>query len=266
MARPHSQEPSRRYKLTLPGAEAEALEDYARRVAKAPATVAALLVRQGIERVRSGDVDQAAERDRRIAKLEAERDGLRRQLHAQSQAAAGGADDRPRYEWPIDQLLGDEEWWSQWLPRLYEVLGSHLPRPSGGAMPVSPDQVPVDQRGYIDLLEWLLPTLIGEINWRSRAYPLQARRVGTPASADPDPLLSYRWEPVIRHVAEALCAFEYTADAAADPYTRMRLKAEITGPWLRVLLAIVDQEPPPELPLRGAGAVREGTAHPYTRR
>ena len=61
--------------------------------------------------------------------------------------------------------------------------------------------------------------------------------VGTLESARP-----VTWEPVIRHVAVALCALELTAAPHADPVLRIRTEAELTGSWLRTLRLLTGEE------------------------
>jgi hypothetical protein len=114
----------------------------------------------------------------------------------------------------------------------------------------------VDERGYSDLLGFLFPPITdpsGPLTWRSADYPAAAAIADAGDSgAEGGPRRSLRaqvWEPVIRHVAEALCALESTGEPGADAYLRLRAEAEITGPWARTLRHLVGEEEP-ELPRR----------------
>ena len=44
-----------------------------------------------------------------------------------------------------------------------------------------------------------------------------------------------------RIVPEALCALESSETEGADPYVRLRAKAEIIGPWVEVLRYLVGE-------------------------
>ena len=113
----------------------------------------------------------------------------------------------------------------------------------------------VDERGYSDLLGFLFPAIQdpqGTLTWRSPDYARAATIADAPGAEGTRPRTSTRaqvWEPVIRHVAEALCALESTGEPGADAYLRLRAEAEITGPWARTLRHLVGEEQP-ELPRR----------------
>lgn len=244
---PRKPVPSRRYHVTFDPADADVLEEQARRVGRAPSTLIAILAREGIERIRIGASDEAAELRRQLGQAEGERDRLRARLHqlqeqllrrprAGGQAGEEGDEEPelPRYARPIEQLLADGEWWDKLLPLLYELLGrSSLDSSLGGPV--------IDQRGYNDLLTYLFPAVEGDsggITWRSPAYP----------EHQPDAWTAAMWEPVLRHVARALCALESTLQRGADPFTTIRIMDEISGgPWLATLRHITGEERPPAL-------------------
>ncbi|TMC06789.1 MAG: hypothetical protein E6J41_17620 [Chloroflexi bacterium] len=146
-----------------------------------------------------------------------------------------------RWEWPLETLLQDERWWEAWLPRLYELLGQELQGQFAAA-----DQLPRDARGYIDLMSYLFPP-IGDTDWRSPAYggaALAASAAPVAAQTMPPtlgPLRGHVWEPVVRHVAEALAALESTGAEGADAYLRLRAKAEIIGPWSEALFRLLGE-------------------------
>jgi hypothetical protein len=98
-------------------------------------------------------------------------------------------------------------------------------------------------------MNYLFPSIqMGErrVGWRSIDYPRAAAWAWTPErrrGTYHDGLDA--WEPVIRHVVEAPCSLERTGnDGFADPYVRMRAKAEIMGPWLTALRYMVGDEAP----------------------
>src|SRR5215469_1069945 len=109
----------------------------------------------------------------------------------------------------------------------------------------------MDERGYTDLLGLLFPAVKDgqrELTWRSVAYSEPARKhPSTTRVHDPTSPGAQAWQPVIRHVAEALCLLETTGQAGVDPYLRLRARAEIAGPWARVLGSLVG-EAGPDLP------------------
>jgi hypothetical protein len=243
MARPRRPTPAHRYHLTLDRAIADRLGAYAKATRRPISTTAAALISDALTRVRTEELTALA---------------LHREL--------GEPADRdqvepsaPRWEWPIDALLADTEWWDRWLPRLNELSGRRLaplipqPRREGSGGHLSPVAPAVDERGYTDVLAFLLPPIVGgemRLTWRSPDYPAAARREDAGRAGSPETLARAQvWEPVIRHVAEALCALESTAQAGVDAYLRLRAEAEITGPWARILRYLVGEEEP-ELPRR----------------
>ncbi len=206
--------------------------------------------------------DPLAEFERRLADAEQRIEDLTIGLVKARRAQAGGpekrshaatfsdsgeppaAPDRPRgarWEWPLETLLRDERWWEAWLPRLYELLGQELQGQFAAA-----DQLPKDPRGYVDLMTYLFPP-IGDTDWRSPAY----RRAALAASAAPSvsptmrlalaPQRGHVWEPVVRHMAEALAALESTGAEGTDAYLRLRAKAEIIGPWSEALFRLLGE-------------------------
>ena len=106
----------------------------------------------------------------------------------------------------------------------------------------------MDERGYSDLLTFLFPT-VGNISWRSTGYSDAAAadaeigHEGLPSSVRP-----HVWEPVLRHVALALCALENAAEDNGDPQLRMEAEARITGSWLNMLRTLVGDQPTTPLP------------------
>ncbi len=206
--------------------------------------------------------DQVAEFERRLVDAEQRIEdltiGLVKAQRAQisgpekrSQAATisdsgqpASAPDRPRgarWEWPLEALLQDERWWEAWLPRLYELLGQELQGQFAAA-----DQLPRDARGYVDLMAYLFPP-IGDTDWRSPAYRGAALAASAAPAAVPTmrpvlgPLRGHVWEPVVRHVAEALAALESTGAEGTDAYLRLRAKAEIIGPWSEALFRLLGE-------------------------
>src|SRR5262249_26466696 len=159
--------------------------------------------------------------------------GLRRRLEAAGvdQPASGKA---PRWEWALEDLLADREWWAMWLPRLNELLGREV-RPYG-----LPAADKLDTRGYVDLMTMLFPTvqLKGRLvaPWSSPAYPHHLRGGHEAEQSRQQPHLTAAplttaaaWEPVVRHVATALCAIEQTCVPGADPVLRIRTEDELAG-------------------------------------
>jgi hypothetical protein len=237
MARPSKAVPSRRYQVTLDQPIADCLGAYAEATHRPVSAAAAALIADALNRATTDKGDEFREARRQVVELTAHVQALHRQLRD-----GAGPDPveqlAPRWEWPVDVLLADTEWWDRWLPRLNELLGR-------GRAPLD---LLVDEGGYSDLPGFLFPPIVsGErrLTWRSPDYSLAARREdaagqrSTQASAR-----AHVWEPVIRHVAEALCLLESTAEAGTDPYLRLRAKAEITGPWTRILRYLVGEEEP----------------------
>jgi len=229
---------SRRCYLTLEPADADALDVYAREEGLPAATAAARLLLDALRRAMSPEADELAAARRRVAVLETEKDSLQRRLRAAN--AVDQASNLPRWEWPVEDLLADRDWWELLLPRLYEVLGrqTHV---------YDPSLIVADDRGYVDLLGLLFPAIREQAGavaeWHSREYPAHAKRhwqhhaassgiateiaVGCQAAA--------MWEPVVRHVAKALSALEITSAPGADPILCIRAEDDIAGAWLRTL-------------------------------
>jgi hypothetical protein len=230
---------SRRYHLTLEAAEADLLDAYALEQRRPVATVATRLLVQALRQATSSDGGELAVAQRQVGELQATNATLRRRLSAARRD--GDEAEPPRWEWAIEDLLTDHGWWATWLPRLYELLGRQLRRYTGGRIDV------VDDRGYADLMAFLFPPILDQAGrvvaeWKSLAYPHHAVRAGQagrdrhPATeATPSSARQAVWEPVIRHVAEALCALEQTAQPGADAVLRIRTKDELATSWLRTL-------------------------------
>jgi hypothetical protein len=242
---------SGRYYVTLDGADADALEAAARAQDRPPTTEAGLRIAQTLRAEATGNGDAlgeaVAERDearRRLEAARAENFALRRRVIA---SAGDGNAGPPRWEWPLEDLLADREWWSAWLPRLYEVLGRPLAQYS-----VNGHQ-PHDERGYVDLMSYLFPPVrLGDqvaAEWHSLDYPAMVRRQSAaggaahrPGRAAPSAGIADIWQPAIRRVAVALAALQQTAVPGADPVLRIRTEDELTGPWLRTLRRLTGDE------------------------
>ena len=228
---------SGRYYVTLDRADADALEAAARAQGRPPTTEAGLRI---VQTLRAGD-DGTSEA---LAQANAEVAELRRQLEAARVEYAalvrrldnsngnGTAGRPPRWAWPLEDLLGDREWWSTWLPHLHEILG---PPPLGGYG--LDDRRAHEARGYVDLMAHLFPpvqvgTAVAE--WHCLDYPAAVRGLaGQVAVAGPT--RADMWQAVIRHVTVALAALAQTEVPGADPLLRIRTADELTGPWTRAL-------------------------------
>jgi hypothetical protein len=258
MPRTLPDKPPRRVKLTLAAPVADRLDAHAQATHQPAATAAAGLMLAALDRLHTPEGAELLEARRQVQELTARVEALRRQL-----AERAGGDQvqqpAPRWEWPLAVLLSDAEWWDRWLPRLYELLGRRLApqatqsrRPAYGERERTSAPAPlVDERGYSDLLGFLFLPISdpqGTLTWRSPDYAA-AVRIAEAEEGAPKSIRAQVWEPVIRHVAEALCALESTGEPGADPYLRLRAEAEITGPWARILRHLVGEEEP-ELPRR----------------
>ncbi len=247
MARPRGEIPIERYNVRLPESDSAWVKARAVAEVKSSPSVIAEAVRAA--RLRDAGADQQAEEARVQAspqfqavvrekeELSVRLLELRRQLAGRKKATPRQLEQTPRWAWPLDSLLGDEQWWDAWLPRLYELMGRDTGYdPTGRA--------PVDDRGYIDLMQLLFPA-VDRVTWRSAMYPVAAA-----AGAVPDHLekrsqaatFSGRsdvcgqvWEPVIRHVARALSALEASERPDTDAYRAVQVQAEIMGPWVSIL-------------------------------
>jgi hypothetical protein len=251
MARPRRTTPTRRYHLTVSTGFAGRLDAYASGLRQRPATVAASLLEDALERTVSGQLEhqpeseELAEARRHIQELNHRLSILRAQ-HAKckptpdstSTSAIEGSS--PRWEWPLAAVLSDDEWWDRWLPRLYELLGRQLIQYAP-----TPGQV-LDRRGYADLMTFLFPPMsrgTAIVTWRSPTYgELAGLEQATEAAAGP--VRAQVWEPVIRHLTEALCALEATGKPSADPYLRIRAKAEIVNSWADILRNLLGETAP----------------------
>jgi hypothetical protein len=93
---------------------------------------------------------------------------------------------------------------------------------------------------------------VGSVTWKSPHYP---RAVAESASGDGRGVLGLThvqvWEPVIRHVALALCGLEDTGTTGSSPHLRLETLARLTGTWVTVLNIILGGEFP-----RVAGPIR----------
>lgn len=236
---------SRRYHLTLETAEADLLDAYAEEQAKPPATVAARLLATELRRVTSGAGDELAEATRQLEQMRTANVALRRRLR---DAGVDGELEIPRWEQPLSGLLHDREWWTTWLPRLYQLLGRQPHLYERNRVDV------LDDRGYPDLMSSLFPPVRdrgGRVvaEWhspyyadhciRDREFSRSGPGVGDGGAGPARPVV---WEPVLRHVAVALCALEQTAVVGADSLFRIRVEDEITGAWLRTLRRLTGSE------------------------
>jgi hypothetical protein len=247
MARPRGEVPIDRYNVRLP--EPDSAWVKARAVAEAKTGPAVIGEAVRAARLRDAGGDQQAEEARVQAspqfqavvrekeELSVRVLELRRQLAGRKKATPSQLEQTPRWAWPLDSLLGDEQWWDAWLPRLYELMGRDTGYdPTGRA--------PVDDRGYINLMELLFPA-VDRVIWRSLMYPAAATAdaaLDRPEKMSQAATFTERgdsrgkvWEPVIRHVARGLSALEATEQPDADAYRALQVQAEITGPWVSVL-------------------------------
>jgi hypothetical protein len=150
----------------------------------------------------------------------------------------------PKWDWSLEALLGQgtRAWWDRWLPELNELMGRELGKERGSYNKEGRPAV-VDRRGFVDIFEYFFPTVAG-ISWRYFEYP-QAVVAQSEGQVD----LRHVWEAAIRHGATALTALEETSQLQSGDggLTRIRTLEEISGPWLRILLAIVGQSQPADL-------------------
>jgi hypothetical protein len=149
MARPRKAVRARRYHLTLDWPIAVRLEAYAETTRRPFAVAAATVITNALTR---GDDEGAELREtrRQVEELTARVQALRRQLaeradRDQVEQAA------PRWEWPVEVLLADVEWWDRWLPRLNELLGRTR-------SPIRGSERVLDDRGYVDPVGFLFKT------------------------------------------------------------------------------------------------------------
>ncbi|MBO0728376.1 MAG: hypothetical protein J2P57_03900, partial [Acidimicrobiaceae bacterium] len=206
-------------------------------VDRAPTTAAAELMVAGLDAATQGEGDDLADLRRRNQELQRQNDDLRRALDEPGKKPAREVhqEREPRWEWPVDELLADRQWWDRWLPRLYELLGRVNPFEFEAQRP------PVDRRGYSDLLSRLFPDA-GSVTWRSPVYPSAV--AGMAAEGAHPSAQAQVWEPVIRHVALALSALEETAQAGASPQLRLETVTRLTGSWVQALRRLAGQEMP----------------------
>ena len=247
MGRPSKWASSRRYHLTLESAEADVLDAYASEQRRPAATVAARLLVQALLKATSQETDELAIALRQVAELQRANAGLRRRLEAAG-ADPLAATKVPKWEWPLEDLLADRQWWAIWLPRLCELLGREV-HPYG-----LPSVEELDHRGYVDLMTMLFPPVHqnGHIvaEWNSLEYPNQLlhdsqgdKSRQQPQCAAGSVTRAAVWEPILRHVAVALCAIEQTSVPGADPVLRMRTQDELAIGWLRTLRRLTGAEP-----------------------
>ena len=235
--------PARRLTLTFDSVVADRLKAYAAAEGRRVSPVAAALITEALTYPRSEAEAEIREERRQLVELKGRLRELQKQIAARSRPDPA-SELMARWEWPVATLLKDVGWWDRWLPRLNELLG----RQSGHRLildrPSSPAD-PLDDRGYYDLLGFLFPPVGAHravVTWRSLDYPRSAQLPVRDNSDVASPI--HVWEPVLRHVVEALSLLETTGRAGADPYLRLRAEAEITGPWIRVLRFLLGEEEP----------------------
>jgi len=251
MARPRRATQTKRYHLTVRTEFADRLAAYASGLRQRPATVAASLLEDALELAVSGlqehepESEELAEARRHIEELNRRLSILRAQHtkckpspNSSSTSVIDGSS--PRWEWPLPALLSDDEWWDRWLPRLHELLGRQLIQYAP-----TPGQV-LDRRGYADLMTFLFPPMLrgtATVTWRSPTYgELAGLEEASEGAAGP--ARAQVWEPVIRHLTEALCALEATGKPGADPYLRIRAKLEIVNSWADILRNLLGETAP----------------------
>jgi hypothetical protein len=231
--RPRRTTPARRLYLTLDEEDVLLLEAYAHEVGRQPARAAGDLFRQWLRPARTADG--------RIDKHQVE--AALRAMRGEDRVAQPTD---PRWEWPVEAILADRQWWDRWLPDLDELLGR--PKAQQGRGPLGTREAPVvDRRGYLDLLEFLFPAVAASrgaaVSWRSPQYAEAAERA---AAGEDAASIRHTWESVIRHVTRALCALERAA-TTDDPLVGILTQDHIAGPWLRTLRVLVG-EAAPDLP------------------
>jgi hypothetical protein len=232
--RPRRTTPARRLYLTLDEEDVLLLEAYAQEVGRQPARAAGDLFRQWLRPARTADG--------RIDKHQVE--AALRAMRGEDRVASSS---EPRWEWPVEAILADRQWWDRWLPDLDELLGR--PKPQQGRGPLGTREAPIlDRRGYLDLLEFVFPPITasrgGVVSWRSPQYGEAVDRV---AAGEDAACTRHVWESVIRHVTRALCALEKAA-STDDPIVGILTQDHITGPWLRTLRFLTGEAQPPDLP------------------
>ncbi len=243
MGRSPNVSPSRRCYITLEASDAELLYAEAKERGKPVATVAAQLL---VQQLRTGSgAENDLKRNQQLATVGLGDVATRGRVNGGAPRAGHIA--VPRWEWAIEDILADSDWWAIWLPRLYELLGRQF---AGYALG---QQEARDERGYIDLLAFLFPAVEAEAGvlttWNSRAYPHHARSREQSEHRDSRTIDMPRggprwavWEAAIRHVVVALAALEVCAVPGADPLLRIRTVDELGGPWLRTLRRLTGQE------------------------
>jgi len=237
---------SGRYYVTLDKADADALEAAAKAAGRPPTTEAGLRIVQTLRDDGNGTSDVPAHPDAEVAELKRQLEALRIR-HA---AVLRRLDDSngnesvsrpPRWAWTLEDLLGDREWWSTWLPRLHEILG---PPPLGGGYGLD-DRRAHEERGYVDLMTHLFPPVQVDgsalAEWHGLDYPAAVRGL-TRAAAGTGPTRADMWQAVIRHIAVALSALAQTEVPGADPLLRIRTTDELTGAWARTLRRLTGNE------------------------
>ena len=233
---------SGRYYVTLDRDDADALEAAAHEAGRPPTTEAGLRI---VETLRGADRDALADALRDLAATRRELEQVQAAyatIRRRTSLPEGTSEPRmPRWEWPLEDLLADRDWWHVWLPRLHQLIG----RPSAPVF-VHDGGCPLDGRGYVDVMATLLPPIpIGDgtvVDWSSHRYPEAARRraagsvPGSVSQADV-------WEPLLRHVTVALCDLELAAAPGTSPALRIRTEEELIGPWLQTLRRLTGDAP-----------------------
>ncbi|MBO0835715.1 MAG: hypothetical protein J2P28_09370, partial [Actinobacteria bacterium] len=191
-----------------------------------------------------GEGDDLADLRRRNEELQRQNDDLRGTLDelGKNLAKMEGREERerpePRWEWPVEELVADSSWWDRWLPRLYELLGR-----ADQIFDIDTEVLPVDLRGYSDLMSRLFPAA-GSVTWRSPEYCSAVASVAAEGVEEGHRLSvqAQVWEPVIRHVALALSALEETGQPGSSPQLRLETVTRLTGSWAQILLNLVGQD------------------------
>src|SRR5262245_56195414 len=122
MPRPRNEIPALRYHLTLERPIAARLAAHAKATGQSLARAAAVLITDALTPAERDETEARRDARRQSEELTGRVQALRRQpaRHTDRDTVQVVAS---RWEWPMDALLADAEWWDRWLPRLNELMG-----------------------------------------------------------------------------------------------------------------------------------------------